>query len=168
MKEAFELIRKKDVLDIIHSHSCNTARIEEGVLNLPVISVFARNDKIKERINDVIQRISCGAEKFDYDRGSVDAYRNTLSIVSEVEAEYGNGWIPVEKELPPAPEENPLFDGKPVEMYLISLKGTKYPWRAFWTGKNFTDGWSIVHPEAWMPLPEPYKPVRGELNAQEK
>lgn len=91
--------------------------------------------------------------------------KKILSIVSEVEAEFGkdinvrgNGWIPCEKELPPQPEENPEFDGKPVEMYLVSLKGTEYPWRAIWTGKNFTDGWSIVHPEAWMPLPEPYKP----------
>ena len=69
-----------------------------------------------------------------------------------------NRWVPCEKALPPQPEENPEFDGKPLEVYLVSFKGTKYPWRAFWTGKNFTDGWSIVHPEAWMPLPEPYKP----------
>lgn len=83
------------------------------------------------------------------------------SFVSEVEAEYGNGWTPCEKELPPQPEENPEFEGKPLEVYLVSFKGTKYPWRAFWNGKNFTDGWGVVHPEAWMPLPEPYKPEKG-------
>ena len=71
-------------------------------------------------------------------------------------------WIPCSERLPEEPGENPEFDGKPLELYLVSFKGTKYPWRAFWNGKNFTDGWSIVHPEAWMPLPEPYKPEKGE------
>ena len=110
--------------------------------------------------------------------------QNALSIVSEVEAEYinkstgyinklgdcstgkdinvlGNGWIPCSERLPEEPEENPEFEGKPVELYLVSFKGIKYPWRAFWNGKDFTDGWDIVNPEAWMPLPEPYKPEKG-------
>jgi hypothetical protein len=82
--------------------------------------------------------------------------------IRKVEAEYGNGWIPCSERLPEEPEENPEFDGKALEVYLVSLKGTKYPWRAFWNGKDFTDGWSIVHPEAWMPLPEAYKPEKGE------
>lgn len=111
--------------------------------------------RLRERYNDYSNI------RVDYAEGLRDGYIGAMTIVSEVEAEYSNGWIPVEKELPPAPEENPFFDGKPVEMYLVSLKGTKYPWRAFWTGKNFTDGWSIVHPEAWMPLPEEYKPEKG-------
>ncbi|MBR6538094.1 MAG: DUF551 domain-containing protein [Lachnospiraceae bacterium] len=81
------------------------------------------------------------------------------------EAEFGkdinvrsNGWIPCSERLPEEPKENPFFEGKPLELYLVSMKHDKYPWRAFWNGKDFTDGWSIVQPEAWMPLPEPYKP----------
>ena len=97
------------------------------------------------------------------DRSSLDAF---LEILKEVESEFGkdinvrsNWWISCEKELPPQPEENQEFDGKPLELYLVSFKDTKYPWRAFWNGKNFTDGWSIVHPEAWMPLASPYTPT---------
>lgn len=89
-----------------------------------------------------------------------NAYLKCLEIVREVEAEYGNGWIPCSERLPEEPKENPFFEGKPLELYLVSMKHAKYPWRAFWNGKDFTDGWSIVQPEAWMPLPEPYKPEK--------
>lgn len=43
-----DLISRKAVLDIINKHRCDTARIEEGVLNLP----FAYDvDKVIEAIN---------------------------------------------------------------------------------------------------------------------
>lgn len=72
-----------------------------------------------------------------------------------------NGWIPVEERLPEAPEENPIFDNKPLELYLVDI-GVKYPIRAFWNGREFTDGWSILKVIAWQPLPEQY---RGDNNA---
>ena len=92
---------------------------------------------------------------------TANAYTDALSIVSEVEAEYGNGWIPCSERLPDEPKENPFFEGKPLELYLVSMKHGEYPFSAFWNGKDFTDGWSVVHPEAWMPLPEPYNPEKG-------
>lgn len=66
-------------------------------------------------------------------------------------------WIPCDKELPPQPKENPLFENKPLELYLVSLDKSDYPWRAMWNGKEFTDGCNKVWPEAWQPLPESYK-----------
>lgn len=72
-----------------------------------------------------------------------------------------NGWIPCEKELPPQPKENPIFENKPLELYLATVKGSDYPWRAFWNGKYFTDGWSRVDVIAWQPLPQPFEP-KGE------
>lgn len=72
-----------------------------------------------------------------------------------------DGWIPVEKELPEEPKENPVFDDKPLELYLVDMGGS-YPLRAFWNGKQFTDGWSILKVIAWRPLPEPYHPERSE------
>lgn len=68
-------------------------------------------------------------------------------------------WIPVSEQLPDEPKENPIFEGKKIELYLVTVKGTDYPFRAFWNGKFFTDGWSKADVTAWMPLPEPY---RGE------
>jgi hypothetical protein len=72
-------------------------------------------------------------------------------------------WIPCSEQIPEEPEENPLFDGKCLEIYLVTTKyGSSeqdkvYPFRAFWNGINFTDGMNILDVIAWMPLPEPYK-----------
>ena len=71
-------------------------------------------------------------------------------------------WVSVEERLPEEPKENPEFEGKKIELYLVTVKGTKYPFRAMWNGKFFTDGWSKCNVIAWRPLPEPYRPERSE------
>ena len=76
-------------------------------------------------------------------------------------------WIPVSKRLPDEPKENPFFEGKKLELYLVTVKGADYPFRAFWNGKFFADGWSKADVIAWMPLPEPYK-VGTEIAHTEK
>ena len=72
-----------------------------------------------------------------------------------------DGWIPVKEALPEEPKENPVFDDKPLELYLVDMGGS-YPLRAFWNGKQFTDGWSVLNVIAWRPLPDPYCPERSE------
>lgn len=67
-------------------------------------------------------------------------------------------WVPVEERLPEVPKENPVFDGKELELYLVTSRGGGYPFRAFWNGKEFTDGWMKCDVTAWQPLPEPYRP----------
>ena len=71
-------------------------------------------------------------------------------------------WVSVEERLPEEPKENPEFEGKKIELYLVTVKGTKYPFRAMWNGKFFTDGWSKCNVIAWHPLPEPYRLERSE------
>ncbi len=74
-----------------------------------------------------------------------------------------NPWIPASERLPEEPEENPVFYGKYLEVYLVTTKygsseqDNVYPFRAFWNGINFTDGMNILDVIAWMPLPEPYR-----------
>ena len=70
-------------------------------------------------------------------------------------------WVSVEERLPEEPKENPEFEGKKIELYLVTVKGTKYPFRAMWNGKFFTDGWSKCNVIAWRPLPEPYRLERS-------
>lgn len=82
--------------------------------------------------------------------GDIDFYES-------YDERHNNGWIPCGKELPPQPEVNPIFENKPLELYLVSVKGADYPIRAFWNGKFFTDGWSKLDAVAWQPLPEPYQ-----------
>ena len=71
-------------------------------------------------------------------------------------------WVSVEERLPEEPKENPEFEGKKIELYLVTVKGTKYPFRAMWNGKFFTDGWSKCNVIAWRPLPEPYQAERSD------
>ena len=79
---------------------------------------------------------------------------DTISVTDD-------GWIPAEERMPEEPKENPVFDDKPLELYLVDMGGS-YPLRAFWNGKQFTDGWSVLNVLAWRPLPEPYRPERSE------
>ena len=72
-------------------------------------------------------------------------------------------WIPISERLPEEPKENPLFDSKCLEVYLVTTEyGSNeqdkvYPFRAFWNGINFTDGLNFLDVIAWMELPKPYK-----------
>ncbi len=66
-------------------------------------------------------------------------------------------WIPVTERLPEEPEKNIYFDGKPLELYLVTERRAAYPFRASWNGKEFTDGWHKLDVTAWMPLPELYQ-----------
>lgn len=88
---------------------------------------------------------------------------DTIESLSEklqaANMENGGEWILCEDRLPPQPKKNPIFDGKPLELYLVSVKNTDYAFRAFWNGKFFADGFSkLQNVEAWQPLPEPYRP----------
>lgn len=89
--------------------------------------------------------------------GKVAEIDDVMKIIDEAEKECNDGWIPCTIELPPQPKSNAEFEGKPLEMYLVSINDSKYPWRAFWNGEDFTDGFRKVYPIAWQPLPESYK-----------
>lgn len=83
--------------------------------------------------------------------------KNVFDIIKDLASEHNNGWIPCEVELPPQPEENTFFEGKPLELYMVSEKGVPYPFRAFWNGKCFTDGFGKLDVVAWQPLPPAWK-----------
>ena len=109
--------------------------------------------RIKNRISEVATE-ACG-------------YSPLTKVVSEEEInrilEQESGWSPCSEQIPEEPEENPLFEGKCLEVYLVTTKyGSSeqdkvYPFRAFWNGINFTDGMNILDVIAWMPLPESYR-----------
>lgn len=92
-------------------------------------------------------------------RQAADTIESLSAKLQAANMENGGGWIPCEDRLPPQPKENPIFEGKPLELYLVSVKNTDYAFRAFWNGKFFADGFSkLQNVEAWQPLPEPYRP----------
>lgn len=134
-------------------------------------------DLIKERLEEESKfAVSLLNGKTDrYVAGVCDTNKKAIKIVSEVEAEYGNGWIPCSERLPEV--------GRCVICY---AKGNDedsgemlYGWycgesklNPSWSLLRFdSENWPLEYEDkvvAWMPLPEPYKPVRGELNAKEK
>ena len=81
-------------------------------------------------------------------RSSLEAF---LEILKGVEAEYGNGWIPCSERLPKESEKvlTCTHDGWISVNINIPYNGKK---------NDFECGYYI----AWMPLPEPYKPEKGE------
>ena len=104
-------------------------------------------EKIKERLEELF----CGEYDTEYIKKD-----KVLSIVSEVEAEYGNGWIPCSERLPS--EEETKECASFVVTKRVRDKFSIIDFCLFGTeGK-----WLVRENEevlAWMPLPEPYKPT---------
>lgn len=109
-------------------------------------------EKIKQRI------IIVATEAYGYTPMTrVVSEAELKEILEKVEEEYGDGWILCSEQLPPQPKENPVFDNKPLELYLVSNEISDYSFRAFWNGKFFTDGFGDVKAIAWQPLPPVFK-----------
>lgn len=107
-------------------------------------------DADKVDFNEVFMGIS------DFAKNIREAAQSLIDNQPDIER-----WIPVEERTPEKPKENPLYDNKPLEIYLVSVKNTDCVIRAFWNGESFTDGWEKLNVLAWMPLPEPYKEAEG-------
>lgn len=74
------------------------------------------------------------------------------TVNAETVEQYGK-WVPVSKSLPE------IFRDEYGELipYLVCVNGTEYPFRAFYDGENWGDGWEKIDVIAWMPLPEPIR-----------
>ena len=117
-------------------------------------------EKILEEIGELHGQ--AGSECTSEDHYIKKAWEHCLDrVVGIIRKHMNDGWIPVEERLPEEPKENSEFEGKKIELYLVTVKGTKYPFRAMWNGKFFTDGWSKCNVIAWRPLPEPYRTERS-------
>ena len=120
-------------------------------------------EKILEEINEALEENKVIELNGDgtVNRCIIDVASAWGSIKAIIHDHINDGWIPVDERLPEEPKENPEFEGKKIELYLVTVKGTKYPFRAMWNGKFFTDGWSKCNVIAWRPLPEPYRTERS-------
>ena len=91
--------------------------------------------------------------------------KSVLSIVSEVESEYGNGWI---TDRVPSKEECGAFGSGwflatvnanatttiPMQYEYTTVRGKEV---SRWLAYGRISPWNVL---AWMPLPEPYKPEK--------
>jgi hypothetical protein len=136
------------------------------------VSVSRKGERMKEAFDLIRERLE---EESYY--SCFHCMESAISIVSEVEVEYGNGWIPVEKALPKErdwylamfKEPDTGFMGLPhIADYLMGVH-TNYTTEDGWIIANCTDiederaeYYKKLVCVAWMPLPEPYKPEKGE------
>ena len=103
----------------------------------------------EERAITRVDLRNCGHEKCTTQLARYEDTGLTPDQIEGLKERMNDGWIPVEERLPEEPKENPVFDDKPLELYLVDMGGS-YPLRAFWNKVT-----------AWMPLPEPYRPERS-------
>jgi hypothetical protein len=96
-------------------------------------------------------------------REELTLYEKAIQIVSEVEAEYGNGWIPCSERLPEGGSDYLVtqYNEDAIDEYCDGYRTgiiffDKLGW---WDDIDSSCGWEII---AWMPLPEPYKEEGGE------
>jgi hypothetical protein len=133
-----------------------------------------KNADIEKITVDYATRVRETEEEFIFQTITPFCFNILLKIISKKELKdtllrgEQMKWIPCSERLPEEPKENPVFDGKCLEVYLVTTKcGSSdqdkvYPFRAFWNGINFTDGCRILDVIAWMPLPETYKENEDE------
>lgn len=107
-------------------------------------------EKIKERLGVEIE----SSDKYirEYDSSPVQiawnkGMRKCLEIVSEVEAEYGNGWIPCNR------ADHP-YDGQRVLACINTRIATHEIIITDYNGEIY---WFDGTISAWMPLPSPFK-----------
>ena len=74
-------------------------------------------------------------------------------------------WIPVEERLPAVSEYRngdkfKSMDSNELVPFLVCCEDTEIPFRAFYDGKNWGDGWGKQNVTNWRHLPQP--PQKGE------
>ena len=75
-------------------------------------------------------------------------------------ADKAQRWIPVSERLPTASEYRngdryKSMDSNELVPLLVCCKDTEIPFRAFYDGKRWGDGWGKPEVTHWQPLPEP-------------
>ena len=74
-------------------------------------------------------------------------------------------WIPVKERLPAVSEYRngdkfKSMDSNELVPFLVCCEDTEIPFRAFYDGKNWGDGWGKQNVTHWQHLPQP--PEKGE------
>ena len=85
------------------------------------------------------------------------------SLTADLEAaDKAQRWIPVSERLPAVSEYRngdkfKSMDSNELVPFLVCCEDTEIPFRAFYDGKNWGDGWGKQNVTHWRPLPEPPK-----------
>ena len=116
-------------------------------------------EKILEEIGREVEEymeIDFGDE---YNCGIKDMAKMAKKIIRK---HMNDGWIPVEKALPPEPPEY-VDDEDDLKQYIVMIDGAERPTTLRYAGDGtwWEDG-TYYHVIAWRPMPEVYRPERSE------
>ena len=90
----------------------------------------------------------------------LDAAASALEAADK--REEAQKWIPVGERLPTVSEYRngdkfKSMDSNELVPFLVCCEDTEIPFRAFYDGKNWGDGWGKQNVTHWQPLPNPPK-----------
>lgn len=160
---------ERELSRILREYGYNTRRRQQycgangdaDVVGLPGIHIECKRVErlnISDAMIQSIKDAKPGEIPTVFHRKNCEPWKTTM-LTSDWMKLYGNQrkkWIWCKDRLPEEPKPNQEFEGKPLELYLVFVNGEKYPFRAFWNGKNFIDGFGVVGDVlAWMSLPAP-------------
>ena len=122
-------------------------------------------EKILEEIDETIERYG----ENPYIDGKVTDLCYGLNIAKDIIRKHMNdGWIPVEKALPPEPPEY-VDDEDDLEQYIVMIDGAERPTTLRYAGDGtwWEDG-TYYHVIAWRPMPEVYRPADKTKRSEQK
>ena len=115
-------------------------------------------EKLAERLEELKEE---SIDKWD-GGASHKAYVKAIEIVSKLAEEYNQGWIPVTEKLPNT-DEYLLLSFENWSIPAIGRYEEDDEGGAFYIGDDSTCSSFGLFVNAWMPLPEPYKPEQKEI-----
>ena len=108
-------------------------------------------------------RSGCRCEIKVKEHAAADALEAADNRVKELKA--AQRWISVKERLPAVSEYRngdkfKSMDSNELVPFLVCCEDTEIPFRAFYDGKNWGDGWGKQNVTHWQKLPQP--PEKGE------
>ena len=166
---------KSDVVDALKEDMGNVMMCYEGKERKDIIAFCYESmeriideipqywpDNMREGISLTPERIRELAErdtaKTPVDKECQDIIRKHMSG-KDTYVPTNDGWIPVEKALPPEPPEY-VDDEDDLEQYIVMIDGAERPTTLRYAGDGtwWEDG-TYYHVIAWRSMPEVYRPV---------
>ena len=160
--ENAELIKAlKEDAEWAHANEWETPITLGDHLDAAAAALEAAEKRVKE-----LETIVTNAEKCDFENRTDCDYCENIqrAVIRIAELEAAQRWISVKERLPTVSEYRngdkfKSMDSNELVPFLVCCEDTEIPFRAFYDGKNWGDGWGKQNVTHWRKLPQP--PQKG-------